>query len=168
MGKISRRIDQDYFDTQSKSAFSIRNAESVNVDQAELNSDKNLVDADSDDVPSWLRELFGKVIDGAAEDTSLDASKAKHSIDTLLERPELIDTGPILVSAGARAADAGRERSTAVFRGGMRIDYLLPSRDLRVVDGGVYWPAAAEDAAGAALAEAASDHRLVWLDLEIE
>ncbi len=92
----------------------------------------------------------------------------RRAINALLERPELIDTGRVLVSSGARAAEAGRASSTAVFSGGMRIDYLLPSRDLEVADGGVFWPDAAEDPTGAALAEAASDHRLLWLDLELD
>lgn len=46
--------------------------------------------------------------------------------------------------------------------GNMRIDYVLPSHDLKPVDGGVFWPAPDEPDAG--LADA-SDHHLVWLDL---
>lgn len=46
--------------------------------------------------------------------------------------------------------------------GNLRIDYVLPSRSLRVVRAGVFWPAAREP--GAALVDA-SDHRLVWVDL---
>lgn len=56
-------------------------------------------------------------------------------------------------------------RPTAVFFGGIRIDYVLPSEGLEVLGGGVFWPSADEDPEGASLAEAASDHRLVWLDL---
>ena len=48
--------------------------------------------------------------------------------------------------------------------GTLRLDYVLPSRSLRVVDAGVFWPA--PDSAGAAVTEA-SDHRLVWVDLEL-
>jgi endonuclease/exonuclease/phosphatase family metal-dependent hydrolase len=46
--------------------------------------------------------------------------------------------------------------------GNLRIDYVLPSRSLRVVRAGVFWPASREP--GAALVDA-SDHRLVWVDL---
>ncbi len=46
--------------------------------------------------------------------------------------------------------------------GNLRIDYTLPSKDLRVVGSGVYWPKAGEEGAEAA---AASDHRLVWVDV---
>jgi len=46
--------------------------------------------------------------------------------------------------------------------GNLRIDYVLPSADFRIVDGGVFWPAPGSP--DAALA-GASDHHLVWLDL---
>lgn len=46
--------------------------------------------------------------------------------------------------------------------GNLRVDYVLPSRDLQVTGGGVFWPT---DAVGAALVENASRHRLVWVDL---
>ncbi len=45
----------------------------------------------------------------------------------------------------------------------LRIDYALPSKELRVVGSGVYWPKPGEAGAGAA---GASDHRLVWVDVE--
>ncbi len=49
--------------------------------------------------------------------------------------------------------------------GTLRLDYVLPSRGWRVLDGGVYWPVPgtlADDPT------TASDHRLVWLDLAAE
>ncbi|MCH2182265.1 MAG: endonuclease/exonuclease/phosphatase family protein [Mariniblastus sp.] len=47
--------------------------------------------------------------------------------------------------------------------GNIRVDYLLPSRNLKVVDGGVVWPAPGEPGADAVTA---SDHRMVWIDIE--
>ena len=61
------------------------NMESVDVDNDAINSDKNDFGADNVDEPLWLRELFEKVIDDSAEDTTLDASQTKFSIDKLLE-----------------------------------------------------------------------------------
>lgn len=58
-------------------------------------------------------------------------------------------------------------RPTADFRGGTRVDYVLPSAGLRVLDGGVVWPDSTAEAAGAALAALASDHRMVWVDLAL-
>ena len=60
-----------------------------------------------------------------------------------------------------------RERPTASFLGGRRVDYLLPARGLEILDGGVYAPDPGVDPQGAAAAETASDHRLVWLDLRL-
>ncbi|MFQ5348871.1 MAG: endonuclease/exonuclease/phosphatase family protein [Thermoanaerobaculia bacterium] len=92
------------------------------------------------------------------------------AIAQLLEHPRIQDTGPVATSRGAlQGRPAGPpghlERSTGEFRGGFRIDYVLPSHDLEVVAGGVFWPAAEEDPEGHAWAEAASDHRLVWIDV---
>ena len=46
--------------------------------------------------------------------------------------------------------------------GNLRVDYVLPSRGLRVTGAAVFWPRAHE-AAYARLSS--SDHRLVWVDV---
>ena len=53
---------------------------------------------------------------------------------------------------------------TARFNRGMRVDYVLPTRELEVVGSGVYWPD--EDGPLDRLNEA-SDHRLVWVDVRL-
>ena len=57
---------------------------------------------------------------------------------------------------------------TADFRdsgpGNLRVDYVLPSRNLMVVGAGVYWPRCDEE--GFELV-GASDHRLVWVDVKV-
>jgi len=88
----------------------------------------------------------------------------------LLADPRLVDAGDLLTSAGAarhpRVGGAHPERSTVFFDVGMRIDHLIAGGGAQpLVSGGVVWPAAEDDPDGAALAEAASDHHLVWLDL---
>jgi len=45
----------------------------------------------------------------------------------------------------------------------MHIDYCLPSKDLTLRDSGVFWPK--PDQPGGDLVSA-SDHRLVWIDIE--
>lgn len=97
----------------------------------------------------------------------------KPAIAQLLEHPRIQDTGPVAISRDAlqnrQAGPPGHlERATAEFRGGIRIDYVLPSAELTVVDGGVFWPSRQEDPDGHAAAEAASDHRLVWIDLALD
>lgn len=89
----------------------------------------------------------------------------------LLEHPRLRDAGALLTSPGAaileRIGGAHPERATAAFEPAMRLDHLIPGADPTVLGGGVYWPAAATDPEGHRLAETASDHRLVWLDLQL-
>ncbi len=54
--------------------------------------------------------------------------------------------------------------NTASFSGGLRVDYVLPSRaGFSIAAAGVFWPPAGH--ALATLASEASDHRLVWIDL---
>lgn len=101
----------------------------------------------------------------------------KAAIDQLLQHPRLQDSGPFVTSAGGlhhntesirTAGPPGfPERSTSVFGAGARLDYILPSVDLRILSGGVFWPVPGDDAQGARWAEEASDHRLVWLDVEL-
>jgi len=94
------------------------------------------------------------------------------SIDQLLSCSLLTDTGSWLSSrGGAEGKVAGPpefpERNTSLFSRGLslRLDYILVNSEMEVQNGGVFWPAAEEDPAGSALAEMASDHRLVWLDI---
>lgn len=47
----------------------------------------------------------------------------------------------------------------------MRVSYVLPSRDWRVADAGVYWPVNGTEADEVATA---SRHRLVWVDLALD
>ncbi len=61
---------------------------------------------------------------------------------------------------GDAACDTGDFNDESV--GNLRIDYVLPSRNLEVIDSGVFWPASEEE--GAELVDA-SDHRLVWIDI---
>lgn len=56
-------------------------------------------------------------------------------------------------------------RATAHWRDGVRVDYVLPSSDLSVIAAGVVDPRPGADPIIARAAEAASDHRLVWVDV---
>ncbi|MEQ9460296.1 MAG: endonuclease/exonuclease/phosphatase family protein [Phycisphaeraceae bacterium] len=84
---------------------------------------------------------------------------------------------PVPASRGA-VVDAEREgganlthegpaaQDTADFGGpgNLRVDYVLPSKTMRVLRSGVFWPPAGHPLEG--LVET-SDHRLVWMDLEV-
>jgi hypothetical protein len=48
--------------------------------------------------------------------------------------------------------------------GNLRLDYVLPSYGLRVLGSGVFWPVVGEKGSEWI---GATDHRMVWMDLEI-
>lgn len=48
---------------------------------------------------------------------------------------------------------------------GKRIDYVIPSKNAKVIDSGVFWPAPGEALYEQVKDKAASDHLLVWADL---
>ena len=54
---------------------------------------------------------------------------------------------------------------TASFLGGTRVDFTLPRSGMEVLGAGVFDPDSTVDVQGAAMARAASDHRMVWVDL---
>jgi endonuclease/exonuclease/phosphatase family metal-dependent hydrolase len=117
------------------------------------------------------------VIVGDLNSDPLDGDSAEGAIKQLLEHPA-INVSFIPQSAGALAAAeaSGRRNSsqrgdprhdTADFSspngpGNLRVDYVLPSKNLKVESGGVFWPT--PDDPEAALSTA-SDHHLVWIDL---
>ncbi|RDZ27821.1 endonuclease/exonuclease/phosphatase family protein [Lysobacter silvisoli] len=112
------------------------------------------------------------VILGDMNADPVDGDGAPGAIAQLLQHPRVNDA-PAPRSAGApqRAADYGlpRRGDTATHTGDfgpkagtLRLDYVLPSRNLRLRDSGVFWPA--RESADAAIADG-SDHHLVWVDL---
>jgi hypothetical protein len=86
------------------------------------------------------------------------------AIDQLLQHTAIHDPAAWVVSAGG--GDVPRA-TTEFGNRGRRIDYVLPSRGIEVLDGGVYWPSPETDPEGNARALLASDHRMVWLDLRL-
>ena len=123
----------------------------------------------ADEIRMWQLLLDGAlgpapqtplVIAGGA---SLDPHRGdgqRRAITALLADPRLQDPGPTSPEAGLSTVEwenAGR----------MRVDYLLPSADLKVLEAGVFWPPDSEptsDQTGAL----ASRHRLVWLDISLD
>ena len=112
-----------------------------------------------------------------------DGEGAHAAIKALLSHAMIVDPQPR--SAGGQAAsgrDGGANRrhkgdaatDTADWNdtrgpGNLRVDYVLPSRALRVVASGVFWPTEDEPlyrliGSGKPVS---SDHRLVWVDVHI-
>ena len=118
------------------------------------------------------------VIAGDLNADPVDGESVPGAARQLVEHP-LVNASVTPASEGAAAAAAAQgganarhrgdpRHDTADFRdrapGNLRVDYVLPSATLTIIDAGVFWPAAGEP--GAELLDA-SDHRLVWVDVAL-
>ncbi|EMI17629.1 endonuclease/exonuclease/phosphatase [Rhodopirellula maiorica SM1] len=110
--------------------------------------DLNADPADGDGKPQAIRRLLShrRVHDpkpssaGATERDVKNKACAKHSGDPALD-----------------TADFGSS-------GHFRVDYVLPSKQLNVVDAGVFWPRRQDPRRDLI---SASDHRMVWVEVEV-
>jgi endonuclease/exonuclease/phosphatase family protein len=124
------------------------------------------------------------IVMGDQNSDPLDGGSLNDAIGALIANPR-VNAGYVPHSAGAvdaAAAQGGANESqrgdprsdTADFNdrvaGNLRVDYLLPSRGIRVCGGGVFWPRRDEPEAVLVWGDRpppSSDHRLVWLDVNV-
>ncbi len=128
-----------------------------------------------------LRPGSAFVIAGDQNSDPVDGDSVPGSIQQLIEHPRIIDPLPTSAGAaeaavlqgGANASHEGDPKyDTADFAdnpapGNLRADYVLPSRQLRPVGAGVFWPVQADPLSRltGVFPFPTSDHRLVWVDL---
>ena len=103
-----------------------------------------------------------------AEPVRGDLVDGKRVTDLFLKHPRVQDPRP--QSIGGTEGPAANLPDYKPFRTHSfgRLDYVLPSKELFVRNSGIFWPAVGEP--HRLLIDepnAASDHRLVWLDLQI-
>lgn len=148
-----------------------------------------------DEAAFWLRYLDGAlpwpppdgplVVIGGANLDPEDGDGLGAALLGLLQHPRLTDPAPAShgaveaarVQGGTNAAHHGDPaRDTADWDdapgdpGNLRVDYVLPDRQLEVLDAGVFWPAP-DDPDRTVLGEdanTASHHRLVWVDVRLQ
>jgi hypothetical protein len=123
------------------------------------------------------------VIMGDQNSDAVDGGSLNDAIRNLLDHPR-VDSSFVPRSAGAPQATALQgganqtqrgdpQADTADFNdsvaGNLRVDYLLPSKGIRVCGGGVFWPAQQDADAKLVWGDPppSSDHRLVWLDINV-
>jgi hypothetical protein len=132
------------------------------------------------------------VIAGDQNSDPLDGDSIPGSIQQLLEHP-LVNTKTTPESAGAVEAAALQGLANATHRsdprfdtadfadaapGNLRADYVLPRKTLQIVDAGVFWPLRSDPlfrltgvfdavAWGSVGGFPTSDHRSVWIDVQI-
>ncbi len=104
------------------------------------------------------------VIVGDQNADPVDGDSTDDAILQLLNNPAVDATlEPVSNGACEQSDDCS---DTASW--GLRADYVLPSDfGLRIVDGGVYWPVTTDVNYHLVDNDASSDHRLVWMDLDL-
>ncbi len=121
------------------------------------------------------------VIVGDLNSDPLDGDGRSEAIRSLIDHPNIAkydapsSRGAVDAaekSAGANTKHRGNPaHDTGDFNdknpGNLRIDFVLPSANCKVIASGVYWPSASESAAANELTSA-SDHHLVWVDIELK
>lgn len=129
-----------------------------------------------DEAAFWLHLLSGTlpmappdapfVLAGDANLDPLDGDGLPAALGALLSHPALQDPRPRGSHGRSEPAhDGDPALDTAIYDdlGGLRLDYLLPSADLRLSGAGVLWPSS--DAPLAADLARASHHYPVWIDI---
>lgn len=155
----------------------LRNADEVRfwslyLDGAAFTDDQGRTAGFAGDVAVVLGDLNADPFDGDGDHRTIGALLAHP----LLQDPEPQSAGAVAAAqaqGGANASHRGPHGAdTADWNdqrgpGNLRVDYVLPSSTLTVIDAGVFWPAPTDPQAvllGSGDSRA-SDHRLVWVDV---
>ena len=121
------------------------------------------------------------VILGDLNSDPLDGSGIRSSINALLDSPRVASTftpesaGAVEASSLQGKANQNHKGNAAydtgdfndMEPGNLRVDFVLPSSNCKVVTGGVFWPTVEQLKDIAPKLADASDHHLVWLDIEL-
>ncbi|MEM6668854.1 MAG: endonuclease/exonuclease/phosphatase family protein [Pseudomonadota bacterium] len=149
------------------------------------------------DGADWIEDDVGEVgglqanasfvILGDLNNDPADGDGVSGALWALLDHARVQDPSPIsLGGSEAAALQAGVNAThqtdpaldTADWRdetgkgpGNLRVDYVLPSSDLKVLGDGVFWPSLVDPLwrlTGDGKPIISSDHRLVWVDIALE
>ena len=126
-----------------------------------------------------LRKNEFFVIAGDLNADPVDGDSTNEAINQLLKHPLIQDPKPTSKGGAEAAKIQGNvntthrgkaELDTGDFSdrspGNLRIDYVLPSRNLKTQRAGVFWPTKADTPATRLVT--ASDHRMVWVDIKVK
>jgi hypothetical protein len=124
------------------------------------------------------------VIAGDQNADPFDGDSVPGAAQQLLDSPKVNTKITPASDGGVEAADQGPPNDThlgdpafdtadfseAAFGGpgNLRADYVLPSRSLKMVDAGIFWPTSDDPyfyLTGPGFPPVSSDHRLVWIDI---
>ena len=122
--------------------------------------DQNSDPFDGDSIPGAIQQL----LDSPRINTKVTPSSEGGITATIRQ-----GDNNVLETAQFDTADFGE----AIFGGpgNLRADYVLPSKQLRILDAGVFWPADEDsfgwELTGPGFPAVSSDHRLVWIDVTV-
>ncbi len=138
---------------------------------------------DDDGRRGGLRPGAFFVVAGDQNSDPLDGDSIPGAAQQLLENPR-VNAKRTPSSAGAAEAAALQGGANTTHRsdprfdtadfsdsapGNLRADYVLPSKALKILDAGVFWPVAADPLSRltGVFPFPSSDHRLVWVDVRV-
>lgn len=119
--------------------------------------DQNSDPLDGDSIPGAIQQLLDHPLvntrvtptsEGGPEQAALQGgANTTHQSDPAFDTADFADTAP----------------------GNLRADYVLPSRNLRIIDAAVFWPRTDDPLFGlvGVFPFPSSDHRLVWIDVAV-
>ncbi len=130
---------------------------------------------DDKDIAGGLANDAMFVIVGDLNCDPVDGDSVPGTMDQLLKHPR-VNSEFTPSSAGSKLATEQKSDPKAIGRGdpaqdtsnfgdfkNLRIDYVLPSKGFKILDGGIFWPVPGEPGREAI---EATDHRSVWLDVK--
>lgn len=137
---------------------------------------------DDNGISGGLKPGSDFVIAGDQNADPLDGDSYDGAINQLLEHPRVnakeapASAGAVeasLLQGGVNLEHVGDPKfDTADFAeppGNIRVDYVLPSKSLRILDSAVFWPVSSDplSALTGTWPFPSSDHRLVWVDVHL-
>ena len=138
--------------------------------------------SDDNGVTGGLKPGALFVVAGDQNADPVDGDSYDGAINQLLEHPGINTTGAPTSKGAVEASElqgglnggrAGDPKfDTADFAeppGNIRVDYVLPSKDLQILDSAVFWPVSSDplSALTGTYPFPSSDHRLVWVDVRL-
>lgn len=108
------------------------------------------------------------VVLGDQNASSVEGDAINSSIQALLSSDKTQDPMPASIGGELHSADNKNAKHHTAYWG-MRADYVLPSAiNFTIKDSGVFWPQQNEESYRLIESrQASSDHRLVWVDVEL-
>lgn len=124
-----------------------------------------------------LSDRAAFVIMGDLNADPIDGDGIPGAIAQLLNHPRVnadltpSSAGGQAIAAASTATGPTRFHTASFGRQSLRLDYVLPSTDLTIVGAGIFWPPPGDPLfrlVGDGDPIISSDHRLVWVDVQIE